>query len=152
MAIVSSWRDVGISTPSLATHRFVLERLVDQYGLPNPPSMTADSIVHVAWNVGIQSFALKLACDRHPDWRVVQHEVMCDDPKAAFRELYGDLGLAWTPLVERYLDDANQPGEGFDVRRVAEDAPHRWRSRLSRQESLAVQRVLSGFPLALEAV
>jgi hypothetical protein len=152
MAMVSSWRDIGIETPYLATNRFVRERFIDQYDLPEPPPPTADPLVQLAWSVGIQSFALKLACDRHPDWRVVQHEVMCSDPKAAFRELYRDLGLAWTVLADQYLEKSNQPGEGHTQKRVAHDAPHRWRSRLDRHESLAVQRVLSEFPVALEAV
>ena len=54
--------------------------------------------------------------------------------------------------AEHYLDSANQPGEGFAVLRVTQEAPHRWRSRLSPHEALVVQKVLDEFPLALEAV
>ena len=152
MAVVSSWRDIGITAPYLATHPLVRERLVNAYGLPEPPSPAADELEHVAWSVGLHAFALKLACDRHPDWLVVEHEAMCADPKHAFRELYRDLGLTWPREAEHYLDSANQPGEGFAVLRVTQEAPHRWRSRLSPHEALVVQKVLDEFPLALEAV
>jgi hypothetical protein len=153
MAIVSSWRDLGIIDPDvLTTHPLVRERFVDEYSLPDPPGATADPLLRIAWRVGLQVFALKLACDRHPDWLVVEHEELCADPLGAFRKLYGDLGLVWTQAGDRYLEESNQPGEGFAVLRVAKDAPHRWRSRLNAQESVAVRRVLSAFPLALEAV
>jgi len=153
MAMVSSWRDIGIVDPDVLTaHPLVRERFIDEYSLPEPPGPTADPLLHIAWTVGLEVFALKLACDRHPDWRVVEHEEMCADPHRAFRALYRDLGLTWTPAADLYLEESNQPGEGFAVLRVAKDAPHRWKARLNAQESLAVHRVLSGFPLALEAV
>ena len=73
-------------------------------------------------------------------------------PVLEARELYRDLGLTWPREAEHYLDSANQPGEGFAVLRVTQEAPHRWRSRLSPHEALVVQKVLDEFPLALEAV
>ena len=150
MAVVSSWKDIGITAPYLATHPRLRERYIDAYGLPEPPASPADELEQVAWGVGLQAFALKLACDRHPEWLVVQHEAMCADPTNAFRALYTDLGLTWIPAADRYLQSVNQPGEGFATSRVTQDAPHRWRSRLSRQEKTAVQRVLGQFPVALE--
>jgi hypothetical protein len=152
VATVSSWRDLGVAVPHLAKDPRVRERFIEPYGLPEAPDASGDQVVQMAWAVGLQAFALKLACDRHPDWHVVRHEAMCADPKESFRKLYAALGLTWAPAADQYLDNVNRPGEGFETVRVAQDAPHRWRSRLSATEVLAIQRVLGEFPLAQEAV
>jgi len=37
---------------------------------------------------------------RHPDWIVITHEALNQDPVAAFRDLYVRLGLGWTERIE----------------------------------------------------
>src|SRR6185312_15527732 len=64
------------------------------------------------WNVLYSAVATFQ--ERHPDWIFVRHEDVAGSPAERYRELYGSLGLGWTPAVEqlvRETSSASNPGE-----------------------------------------
>ena len=63
-----------------------------------------------AWNVGLLTRALKDAADRHPAWIVASHDDLCLDPIEKFQALTDRIGLQWSPAMERYLTDSEDPG------------------------------------------
>jgi hypothetical protein len=116
--------------------------------LPWVPALqrTASPAARVAWQVGLFSWALEAAVERNPDWHVVHHEDLCRDPVQAFRQLYDELGLTWTPAASAHLAASNRPGTGLSTCRVASDLPGRWRQRLGPDQVEEVVDMLSRFP------
>jgi len=96
------------------------------------------------WNVLYETVATFQ--ERHPDWIFVRHEDVAASPLERYRELYGGLGLQWTPAVERLVretsSDAN-PGEARRadaIRRASAAQVRAWTTQLSPGEAERVRR------------
>jgi hypothetical protein len=151
--VIAGWmaRGWGRRPPeafNLETHPRIRELYVDRYGVPLPES-GASELQLTAWRVGLLTFALQAAARRHPRWRVIVHERLCEDPPERFRELCAELGLVWVEAVDRYLNEHDEPGSGWKTSRVASTLPGRWRSELSPEQVREIRDVLSGFALDL---
>jgi hypothetical protein len=101
----------------------------------------------VAWKVGLVTSVLQAKAAANPDWRLVTHEWMCEEPAARFREVCGWLGLAWSEDIDRFLEEHNKPGRGYGVSRIASEQRHRWRTRLTDEDVVDARSVLGSFPI-----
>lgn len=54
---------------------------------------------------------------RHPEWPLVTHEALCEQPVAVFRALHEGLDLPWTAGVERRVRRWTAPGNRIDAAR-----------------------------------
>jgi hypothetical protein len=145
--VLASWQRVKLKdgrNSTLETSAGIRERYCDPWGVPQPGP---DALERMCWRIGLLTAVLEDAASRHPDWHVVTHEDLCVDPVEKFRVLCGKLGLAWTDQREDYLVDHNTPGEGFRLKRVAEDLPNSWEHRLDDDALSTLQRVLGWFPI-----
>lgn len=71
-------------------------------------SMPADDILGQAsllWTMVYRS--VQAACRSLPQVRVVRHEDLSVEPVAGFRDLYGQLGLEYTPRVEQAIRESS---------------------------------------------
>jgi hypothetical protein len=97
------------------------------------------------WNVLYDAVATFQ--ERHPDWHFVRHEDVAASPLDRYRELYGRLGLEWTPAVERLVRETSSesnPGEARRadaIRRASAAQVRAWTSQLSAGET---ERVRAG--------
>jgi hypothetical protein len=145
--VLASWQQVKLKdgrNSTLETSAAIRERFGDPWGVPQPGP---DPVERMCWRIGLLTAVLEDAASRHPDWHVVTHEDLCVDPVAKFKVLCEQLGLPWTDQREEYLVDHNTPGEGFRLKRVAEDLPNSWEHRLDDDALGTLQRVLAWFPI-----
>lgn len=56
-----------------------------------------------AWEWRVLNTVLLAEARRHPDWLVVRHEDLSEDPVTTFRELFEKLDLPWTAAVRRRI-------------------------------------------------
>jgi hypothetical protein len=101
----------------------------------------------VAWRVGVLTALLQAKAAAHPDWLLVTHEWLCEEPGDRFRGLFADVGLGWTDDVERFLEERNAPGTGYEISRVAGEQRGRWRIRLDENQIREACEVLARFPV-----
>ena len=87
-------------------------------------------IENTLWSICARMTVLLETASKHPEWHVYRHEEISAAPREGFRGVFGDLGLAWAPSVEAFLERSNTPGEGWDVKRVAEQESTVWKRRL----------------------
>jgi sulfotransferase family protein len=62
------------------------------------------------------NYVLLEQCARHPDWIVVVHEELCEDPLATFRSLYQRLELPWSRRVENVIRRRTSRNNRTDAR------------------------------------
>jgi len=143
--VAASWLDLGLVRPWLVIPQEEARELVDPAALPR----FSDKLPLVAWasvNVGLLTLALDRVADRHPDWPRFDHKDLCVNPELRFREVAERLGLSWTSETRDYLAASNQPGTGYETRRVSTDVPGRWRQRVPTEEAdlmeATMQRIL----------
>lgn len=89
------------------------------------------------------------AMDRHPDWKVVKYEDVCQDPLREFQGLYKECGLEWTKKVAGWIQSKSEsisPG-AYKTSRVSKQQVGAWRTRASPGEVKQVRRVLEPFNL-----
>jgi hypothetical protein len=85
----------------------------------------------------------------HPDWIVLRYEDLASDPLPAFAELYGKLGLTWSPRVAGRMEAATGAGNASEVaagdrggvERNSTEAMWTWLRRLTPGE---IARVRAG--------
>ena len=122
------------------------EQATERYGVAEPA--TNDPVVGVAWRIALSMSVLDDACDAHPEFQVVDHEVICTDPSSEYRRLFDAIGLAFTPGVAALIEESNRPGSGYETNRVANEQPGRWRERMSRDDARTAAAVIAQFPIA----
>ena len=86
--------------------------------------------------------ALEQATQRHDDWLALRHESLCEDPVAGFRQLYEQLGLAWTPRVAEAIQQRDRPGTGYRTQRLAREQVDKWRGEFNARELDILRRLL----------
>lgn len=118
----------------------------DHYGVPFPDD--ADRVRCLAWRVGLVMSRLDDARRANPEFHVVEHSRICEDPPARLRELVDAIGLTWTADTETFVLDSDQPGTVWQTKRVAGDQRDRWRTRLTPDDARAAAAVLRQFPIA----
>jgi hypothetical protein len=118
----------------------------ERYGVAEPA--TNDPVVGLAWRIGLSMSVLDDARVAHPEFHVVDHEVMCTDPRTEFRRLFDAIGLAWTAEVAALIEASNRPGTGYATNRVATEQSGRWRERMSRDDARTAATVIAQFPIA----
>jgi hypothetical protein len=101
----------------------------------------------VAWRVGVLTALLQSKAAAHPDWRLVTHEWLCEEPADRFQRLFADVGLGWNEPVERFLRERNAPGTGYEISRVAGEQRGRWRTRMDEGQIEEAGDVLARFPI-----
>jgi hypothetical protein len=142
--VIASWLELGWGGCALETNPHVRERSEERWGLPRLEG-GASTIQRLSWEAGLFATALREGADGHPEWVVASHDDLCLDPGAGFRALFDGLGFPWTKEAGDFLDQANQPGEGWSGYRVAAEQPERWRRRLTGPQLDEIWSVLSRF-------
>ncbi len=55
--------------------------------------------------------------EQHPDWQVVTHEKLSQEPVATFRSLYQSLAIPWSGAIEQKIVNQTQKGSSTDARK-----------------------------------
>lgn len=145
LSVLASWLELGLADGDrhLELTGGVRRRYLEPWALPLPG---VDPVERRAWQAGLLTFALEASAAAR-GWTVVHHEDLAADPLAAFRGLFGRLGLNWGPQVEVFLRAGQAPGSGYQLRRSPQQLAAGWKGRLSPAQLEAARFVLEGFPL-----
>ena len=144
-SVIASWRHLGMPLYDLATRPAIRERYLEPLAVA-PPARDATPLARTAWHVALLAQVVGDAASRHPEWRAVSHDELCQDPIGGIRALHAELGLAWTADAERFLAESDRQGDGMETRRISSEQPGSWRRRLSDADLDEITEVLNRFP------
>ena len=118
----------------------------ERYGVAEPSMY--DLVAGMSWRVALSMSVLDDACRAHPEFHVVDHEVLCRYPHAEYRKLFDAIGLDWSDEVESHIERANRPGEGYETNRIAGEQSGKWRERMAPDDARVAAGVIARFPIA----
>jgi hypothetical protein len=84
----------------------------------------------------------------HPDWHIWRYEDICLEPVSSFKEIYRQSGLRFTPRTEKTVQDYSSQHNPVEytqdhlIKRNSFTLRDFWRSELSREEILAIHRIV----------
>jgi hypothetical protein len=145
--VLSSWKEMGWlhdgSDPLGELDPASARQLEEAFDLPRTDA--ASPVEQAAELIGLLNAALVDGARRHPEWTVVAHEELCEQPHESFRAAAAAVGLGWDRGGDDLLDQLNQPGAGYETTRVAAGLEDVWRTRLTSGEIDAARSVLQRF-------
>jgi len=131
----------------LDTHPQVVDQLLEPNAI-SPPPQEAGHLERAAWHIGLLTFELAETVKRNPNWVLVRHEDLCDEPLSRFNSLCSQLQLGWNSSIADFLRQSNRPGTGMQVQRISKSQPDRWKTRLSQDQQQAATAILRQFPVS----
>jgi hypothetical protein len=147
LSVLSSWKAMGWigDAPLSELDRDSVRELEQEAGVePFTGSSSVDEAAHL---IGLLSFGLRAASERHPDWSFLTHEALSADAHGSFAALAADLGLGWGAANDRLLDALDRPGSGYETARAQNELGDVWRNRLTPAEVAGASAVLDRFRL-----
>ncbi|HEU5139905.1 MAG TPA: sulfotransferase [Bacillales bacterium] len=143
--VISSY--LKLKFPDSARNIFSQEALVNDYFGDIMPEIEkrTDVVEEMAAQIGGIYSVLEKQLESHPNWILLRHEELCENPVQQFKELYGQLGLKWTKEVKKYIVDANEPGKGFKAKRVASEEIQKYKKLLSEEQISKIREVYELF-------
>jgi hypothetical protein len=141
-SVISSWAALGWDDFLDDDPRAVDDSAI-RFGVVPPPE--AGWIDRAAWHYGYLDAVLREALERHPEWMVVRHDVLCSDPPAQFAKLAEALGLGWNEAATEFLLASNRRGRGYSTNRVWSEEVDGWQTRLDPDDQDRVMGVLARF-------
>jgi hypothetical protein len=148
LAVIASWIELGFSgdNPRLENDPRIQDRYLERWDV-RPLRKHSSLLSSTAWVVGLLRAAHDEAAARHPEWLQVSHDELCGSPDVGFRHLADECGLLWNRDAERFLQETNRPGSGYDIHRPTKEQPARWRQRFDTKDVKEIARVLERFPI-----
>lgn len=87
----------------------------------------------------------------HPNWLLVQHEWLCQEPVAHFHALYSVLSLTWNERVKSAIAGLNRPAKDdnpYSLNRLASREIDKWKQQLTPAEIAECRSVIEKFNLS----
>lgn len=100
-----------------------------------------DTFVRMAEQLCVMYASLKTASERNPDWHMVWHETLCEDPEGQMHEVADKCGIGWDARMAKHVALINQAGEGYQPKRIASQEIGKWKREVTQQEIDAVNDV-----------
>ncbi len=137
MNVLASWIDLSYAH-STREFRAYADQAKMRWGIrpPEDPALLERQV----FTYGVMALALRERAETN-NWIRVQHEYLCIDSSERFQSLASTLNLGWNESVERFIEDSNRSGEGYQTTRHTADQPESWRTRLDNN---AVEQILLG--------
>jgi len=109
----------------------------------------SDPVACMAAGYGVVYKIVAEQLTRHPEWSVVFHEALCEDPPTVFRRLFAALDVTYLARVDRYLADSSQASDGelYSLVRKSSQEPHKWKQELTSAQVETVAGVIERFRL-----
>jgi hypothetical protein len=140
---IASWLDLGWTAPRFENDTRVRERVLTSLQVTSPTP--GDHVVDISWAYGLLDAALRKSAFENPDWLVVEHETLSEDPVEGFRDIFAAARLPWSADNETMILQGDRAGTGYETTRVRADLRHAWKSRLSEDQIVKVEETLQLF-------
>ncbi len=108
-----------------------------------------DPVARMAAGYGMVYKLIAQQLANHPEWTLIQHETLCEDPPGRFRRLFEALNVRYLPRVDRYLAQNTKATNGhlYSLQRKSSDEPDKWKQELTAQQIETVAGVIERFRL-----
>ena len=110
-----------------------------------------DPIAQMAAGYGVAYSLIADQLREHPDWALIRHEAMLEDPEAAISGLCTKVDLPFTDRMRSYLDETDVSTTGGDNlysgKRRRQDEREKWKRELSPRRIDTIQEVVASFHL-----
>lgn len=129
------------SQPALIDGALAPDREAIEAAAAHPPDLIEQGCI--LWRVLTQRIHRLAAED--PRRVLCDHESLCQNPEAGFREIFKQLGLTWTSGSEHFMRQGKQAAFGDSARgdERGEAFEKRWVSRLTEDERARIQTLTS---------
>lgn len=89
--------------------------------------------------------------EKHPNWIIVRHEDICQDPENQYKELFKKLNLTRTKKTEKILTTSTtrDSGQAYETQRITSQEADKWKRRLKPEEIEKVRQFVKPFELNL---
>ncbi|MGL5084039.1 MAG: sulfotransferase [Microcoleaceae cyanobacterium] len=150
-AIAESWDRLGWKTEKSFSRLLNQPTLMNAYLQPFQKMLnTAETFwqrMGAFW--GASYFVILQQLQHHPDWILVSYETLCQDPIRCYQQLFQQLNLNWSPLIEKLLIASTQghSQNPYSTQRIATQAAEKWRQILSLEQIQQVQEFAEPFGL-----
>lgn len=142
---IASWLDLQWQVHRFETDSRVRGRVLPWLGATPPPA--GDHTVDTAWTYALLDASLRKMAFQNPEWMIVEHEDLSENPVEGFRAMFEHSNLEWTPAIEKKIADGDKQGTGYKTTRVRADLRHAWKTRLTDPQIETVEEILRQFRL-----
>lgn len=99
---------------------------------------------------GASYFVVLNQLQHHPDWILLQHEALCSAPIVNYQRLFQQLGLRWSPQIQKFLTASTQTqsNQSYGTQRITSQEANKWRSILSADQIQQVREFVEPFGLS----
>jgi hypothetical protein len=131
-----SWRNI-----------FSQEDLVKDYFKDILPKLNrkTEIIDKMAIQLSAAYYVVNEQLQNHPNWMIIRHEDLCEDPVKQFKKLYKTLDLKWTSNVKQFIKDSNAPGKGYKTNRIAKEEINKYKTLLSKEQIQKIREIYDIF-------
>lgn len=142
MNVLASWIDLAYAHSTREFSAYA-EQARMRWGIrpPEDPELLDRQVFTYA----VMALALRESAEAK-NWIRVEHEYLCIDSSPRFQSLAAQLNLGWSESAERFIEDSNRSGEGYQTTRHTADQPESWRTRLDNNAVEQILQGLSRFP------
>lgn len=84
---------------------------------------------------------------QHPDWLVVSHEALCEEPERLYRQLFQQLHLNWTKETDELLNlsISSNNKNPYVPQRILSQEVDKWQNELTVEQIEQVQHFVKAF-------
>lgn len=126
-------------------------RLVERYAADDLDWLLGldDPVAQHAATYGLVLRVVADQLERHPEWVVIRHRSLCEDPIGVARRLVEAVGLRYTPALDRFLGHSTRDTDGqlYSLQRKSAQEPGKWMQELSPSQISTVHSVIERFRL-----
>ena len=80
------------------------------------------------------------------NYKIILHEELCENPVFEFEKLFKTLDLKWDKKVEKFINDNNTKGEGFDIKRNVAQIKDEWKRVWTKEDLEEIKKGYLIFP------
>ena len=145
--VISSYLTLKI--PDSIRNIFAQSELVHDHLAPFPKKwlLARTNVQKMAAQIGAIYKVLENQISDHPQWIIIKHEELCQDPEREYKKLYKQLDLYWNKNAQDFVKASNKKAEGFVTSRIARDEINKWKDKLTSDQVTEINRIIEGFNL-----
>ncbi|SES71602.1 Sulfotransferase domain-containing protein [Salinibacillus kushneri] len=144
-SVISSY--LKLKMPDSLRNIFYQDYLMEDYLFPFKEHLASANshISQMSMQIGAFYYVLEKQIKNHPNWILVKHEDLCENPNGRFKEIYENLNLNWTNDVSNYIGQLNKKGNGYKINRIAKDQIFKYKNELSSNVIKEIQKYYTIF-------
>lgn len=152
-AVAASWLRLYEQKKAMRSLYRLLEqpRLMEHYLKPFEHLLRNDTgfLQQIGAYWGASYYVMLQQKKQHPDWILVQHEKLCQDPVEEYRKLFARLNLPWTTKTDNFLQisTTQESCEPYAIRRISAQEADKWKKELDISQIEQVNQFLRPFEI-----